>query len=136
MVSGAVCSGRPGAVGFVVAGGFAVADDGGTVAVGVGVADALVVEVGPAVGVGLIAEVGAAVLLAGAVVVVVVVVGAAVLPVGAGAGGPKQPESENRAHSPRMVKTDGLAMMPPWVRALIFEPAFTVGRGRSAQQGL
>ncbi|MBP1234555.1 hypothetical protein JOE40_000022 [Arthrobacter sp. PvP102] len=117
MVSGATCSGSPGDVGSCVAGGFAGADDGGAVAVGVGVADGLPVAVGLAVVVGV--TVGAAELLVGDDVVACVVVAAAELPVGAGAGGPKQPESENRAQSPKTLNAVslGLVMVPPWVRS-------------------
>ncbi|WP_427173815.1 hypothetical protein [Arthrobacter sp. 92] len=116
MVSGATCSGRPGAVGCCVAGGLAGADDGGAVAVGVAETDGLAGADGLAVGV------GTAVLLVGddvavAVVVGAVVVGAAELLEGAGAGGPKQPESANRALNARTLNAEslGLVMMPPWV---------------------
>jgi hypothetical protein len=68
---------------------------------------------------GLAVVVGAVELLVGDDVVGGVVVGAADVLVGAGAGGPKQPESENRAQSPRTLNAVslGLVMMPPLVRA-------------------
>jgi hypothetical protein len=100
-------------VGSGVAGGLAVADDGGTVAVAVGVTDGLAVD-------GLAVGVGEAVLLVGdAVVVLAVAVGAAELLVGDGAGGPKQPVSPNRALTARTLNAEslGLVMMPPWVRS-------------------
>jgi hypothetical protein len=98
-----------------VAGGLTGADDGGALAVGDGDADGLAVAVGLAVAldadgpaVALIEEEGLA-----------VVVGAAELLEGAGAGGPKQPESANTAQSPRTLDARrlGLLMVPPWVRA-------------------
>jgi hypothetical protein len=78
------------------------ADDGGTVAVGVGVTDGLVGAEGLAEG-------------------LAVALGAAELLVGAGAGGPKQPESPSRAQSPRTLNAEspGLAMTPPWMRARV-----------------
>jgi hypothetical protein len=50
-----------------------------------------------------------------------VALGAAELLVGAGAGGPKQPESPSRAQSPRTLNAEspGLAMTPPWMRARV-----------------
>jgi hypothetical protein len=119
MVSGATCSGRPGAVGSCVAGGLAGADDGGAVAVGVAETDGLGAD-GLAVGVGTaVLLVGDDVAVAVAVVVGAVVVGAAELLEGAAAGGPKQPESANRALNARTLNAEslGLVMMPPWVRS-------------------
>ncbi|MBP1137289.1 hypothetical protein JOE31_003521 [Arthrobacter sp. PvP023] len=104
-------------VGSAVAVGLAGADDGGVVAVGVGVTDGVVAD-------GLAVVVGAAELLAGDDVVVA----AADVLVGAGAGGPKQPESPNRAQTPRTLNAVslGLVMMPPLVRAQHFRsPAST-----------
>jgi hypothetical protein len=93
-------------VGVGVGVGLAGADDGGAVveAVAVGVAEGLVAE-------GLVAE-GLAEGLA-------VALGEAELLVGAGDGGPKQPESVSRAQTPRTVDAEspGLAMTPPWKRA-------------------
>jgi hypothetical protein len=88
-------------VGVGVGVGLAGADDGGAVvvAVAVGVADGLVAE-GLAEG-------------------LAVALGEAELLVGAGDGGPKQPESVSRAQTPRTVDAEspGLAMTPPWKRA-------------------
>ncbi len=99
-------------------GGLPGADDGGAVAVEVGPAVGLPGAAVLAVAVAVAVVVGAGVLLAGAAELLAgaaVVPGVVELPVGAGAGGPKQPVSVNRAHSPRTLTAVclGEPMLPP-----------------------
>lgn len=91
-------------------------DDGGAVAVGVavvdGVIDGLADAEGPAVA-----------------------LGPAEVFVGAGAGGPKQPERANRAQTPRTLTADslGLVMMP--LRAVPHFPGLRFQRTSEAASG-
>lgn len=102
-------------------------DDGGAAALGVVVTDGLAAD-GPAV-------VGDADGLAVVGDTVDVAVGAAELLVGAGVGGPKQAESENRVQSPRTLNAVslGLVMMPPFVRAQHFRSPASTYAGTALQ---
>jgi hypothetical protein len=95
-------------------------DDGGAVADGVAVVDGEIDGLADAEG-------------------LAVALGSAEVFVGAGAGGPKQPERANRAQTPRTLTADslGLVMMPPCARVPHFrDSAFNVHRWRRPEHGL
>ncbi len=104
----------------------------------VGAGDGAVVVVGTGSVDGLIGADGLAVAL-GVVTGLAVALGVEELLVGAGEGGPKQPESAKRAQTPRMLNVESLrvVMMPPWVWAPDKQDSTCkVRRSRPPEQGL